>query len=611
MSSASQSLPLSKEEMRLVKKFAFWGTVKYALGNSSVVTKCISHAYYHKVEPKMGVPEPRRMPLAEARFQKLAKRIEPAKKVVENFAGAVGAEFESAEPATNPAQEPLQNEALPIVPKPKLVNYTIEEHTTPKTNKAHDYWYSLKTQEKMKYLNSRNKLYDVPGFERHWDIRLEHPTQKGKYLSFVTTKCRLPDSKERFHLVQTTYGHGYHRNNAPIAERGYGAGVTKVIHSGKAVVWTGASDNYHVFFDCHPSPFALVPFTASSQVKSTRWDNVLMLQLKPRIVEWEDRPWKMVDLSGSNSSRRAKYEELINDPNYIMERKYDGGFYWLVIDKPKDIHHDYPQVSVISRRPKHVDGKVVRTDTGFEGIDKSWNMLHVKFGDIPRKYYTNGPTVIAVEVYAAGTGGSEWAKPLDYSTSVLNSHPVLAEQLQEKHGKLRMKVLDIKRVDGQYILNRKYVDKMPIVDQMHKEMPFLHVPKHATTKNAKLNLRRMEQEREFGEGVVFKHRHEEGLKLVYKDKNKETFDLRIIGIKPVEATSENSKWFVGNQPIGAGVFILENGQPVKITTDAMKIDAWKNPENYIDSYAEVEGMSQSTETNKVRAPILIRVRSDK
>lgn len=606
-----QQLPLHVR-WRIAKQAVLIGLLDYIFSEGSAGYKLLNKGM-HKASNRVAKPTDARPKSAqvvlETKIKEQAYRIKNRLNVTLTKSECKGEKHCSSTP----------NLPLPIVPKPRLTDYVVEEHTTPKTNEAKRHWSSLPLDQKKAIASSPvrlSKLKQTAGYQTHWDLRIRIPGTQ-KYVSFATKKARFPEEGEKFMFVQTTSGHGYHPKNPEVIPDGYGAGISKIAYEGKALVWTGAGDNFHIFMDCHPRPFAMIPAFDSEN----RWDTVLMFQLKKRPVAWEDRPWKMVDLSGDDTSRLSKLEDLIQDENYVMERKYDGGFYWLIISPPKDKYHDYPQVALVSRKPKIEDGKTVEIPGGIEGLDKSWNVVHIKFANIPRKYYEDGSTVLAVEVYAASNYG-DWNEPHDYVTSVLNSHPVVSEQLQRKYGRLRLKVLDIKSINGKNVLYAPYESKRPQIDLIHTECFYvdddtgqvvrtLHVPKSAIQEGTKRELLNKEFNREFGEGVVFKPRFQEGPMVVYKRKKIETWDLRIVSIEPVEPTSESSKFLSHGKPAAAGKFVLENGQPVKITTDKMKMDAWEHPEEFIGKVAEVKGMSRSSETRKIRAPVLIRVREDK
>lgn len=485
--------------------------------------------------------------------------------------------------------------AMPVVSKPVTTDYRIEAHTTPKTIKAKALWASFLLEAKEKYAKNP-KLLEAQdeGFKTHWDLRIKQPEGK-KWISFALPKCHLPEQGEIVQAIQSTEGHGWHKANPAVADGAYGAGVTKVVEEGRCLYWMGRDGTRHIWFDCQKHPLVMVPIN--------KWESCLLIGKKTEPVQHIERPFHLKDLSNQ------KYEETVQDlmdtKDIVVMRKYNGGGYTLTIDKGKD---GLPIIHMISRRATFNDGgHVEHPDGGIEGIDKINNLMHLKFADIPKELYEKGRTQIYCEVYAEGHGPDK-DTPLAYSTSVLNSHPAKAQDLQNKWGKLRIKMLDITILNGQDFKDQDFWCKLKTMETIHESCRVLRVPKYATTPDGKRAL--MATELSKREGVVVRSAHSNP-NSGYKIKRKETFDLKIVGINPVIPTSKNSKWVMDGQIIGAGTILLENGQLVKIPTDFLKIDMFQHPEEYIGRYAEIEGQEMFESTGMIYAPVLIDIRDDK
>lgn len=504
-------------------------------------------------------------------------------------------------PFRTPQEEEAEAVAELVIQQPEkteLTEYRIEKHVTPKTNAAKAHWKGLPAEKKTNFSRQPARLEKLPGYKSHLDFRMKLPGDK-RWISFAIPKGRIPSAGNKVQLVQSTAKHGYHSANPPIISDGYGAGVTKPVSTGHCLVTRGSKGTIHVWFEGYNYPFVMVP-------TDKKWKQVLLIGKGTEHSAHYERPFKMEDLSGQDISH------ITNNPKYIVERKYDGSHYRLIMTKDRKW--------LISRKPMVRNGKEVKLDlrtktdpafhggSGLHGIDRGDNLVHL-LDTIPNDQIVGkGKTELAVEIYAKGHGGREWETPHAYMTSVMNSHPVKAEMLQRKHGRLRVKVLDIVTLNGENVTSVPYGKKRQIMTKLHKNMGILRVPK-GSLRNKEAFVEK--ERRKGGEGVVFKDVTSAD-PTVYKYKFKGTWDLRIKGVQIVEPTSSDSKWIDEQGNVhGAGVFILENDQPVKIPTDAMKIDAWSHPENYIGKYAEVSGMSMSIKTGKVRAPVLERIRFDK
>lgn len=484
------------------------------------------------------------------------------------------------------------NRAFVAPSKPVLTGYVVEEHTTPKTNAAKKHWQSLSAEEKANYAK-RPHLLLKKGYQSHWDIRIQQPGED-KFVSFATKKNKFPLGDEKLMWIQTTQGHGYEPHNPPVIESGYGMGTTRVLFKGQALVWE-ANDGggFHISFEHSPKIYLVIP-------TDPNWDYCLVREKAIPLYPHRDRPWEMKDISG----KPELLQSYLEDNNCVFLRKYDGSSHTVIIEKIKGKQ----RITILSRKKVIRDGKEVLKDGQPVSVNNTYNVAHLSNMDVPEKYYEKGPLVMQVELYAETTGNNQWETPHAYLTSVLNSSPAKAEMLQQKHGRVRLKCLDLIQMNGEDVFPKTYAEKRKIMEQMHQDQPLIRVPKAAYRVETKSKLLSKLKARG-DEGAVI--RPLDGNSNPVKYKFKLTWDLKIVGVEPVQPTSSNSKWVTENGVEGAGCVVLENGQRVKIPTDSMKRDAHLHPELYIGKTATIQGERMSPKTGAIRAPVFLEIHLDK
>ncbi len=430
----------------------------------------------------------------------------------------------------------------------------------------------------------------------HYDLRFRHP-DNGIVLSLALRKG-LPSLGKPHLGKDVTGGHGgISLTNPPVIPDGYGAGTTKNLFDGKGAIWK-QGDHWKILF--HGEGFSLIPTKEGFLV--SRWKD------SPKggqTVPHRDRPWKSKDLTGD----KIKLEALIQNPDIIFERKYDGAQYRLQI--LEDGH-----TRLISRKPEIRNGQ----PTG-NGIDKSWQILPLKQNKEALSKWKGWE--FAVEVYSEAKGNNGTSH--GYLTTILNSDPVSSWEIQDQFGWARIKLLAPTKYPDRI---KTYQDWMTAREEIHKDLPFLRIPTTAITPNAKANLvERLRGAEE--EGVVAKNLKEPVDGNVWKFKFLQTFDRKFMGF---------AKSQTGREEVGTALFLTPKGEmsPTQgITLELahhfgfegvkeLRTAIWNNPGKFGlkkegdrlldikgDTTLVLEGLGEFEESGKIRVPVIREVHLDK
>lgn len=466
---------------------------------------------------------------------------------------------------------------------------------------------------------------DVVGL--HYDLRWRHPTL-GIVDAVAIPRAALPEVGKPVGAYKSDAKHGRHNlKNIPYAPTGYGAGRTKTLQEGRAMIWVDPESHHlHMVTDKNEA-FAFV------KAKNAKQDEWLLVRLSDspvngKPVKHRERKMNIRDIS----KNPEKLPLLMN--NGYAEVKYDGAMYWLVRDKTG-------RLALISRRPAHKNNEPIPLDDGYVGIDRIYWVPEVYNLDeeiIPRD------SAVQVEVLSQGRG--QYDTSHGRTAALLNMGAASSIEQQQKDGPLIVKLLKVEKWDGQDAPTDIFEERKLREEIGRNSKGALHVPAARFTASGASSL--LERERRAGrEGIMVKTPDGE-----YKLKNKQTWDYKLSGIYPVDPLNRasnvrsrkeinstrnpGSKWLSEGVPQGAGgiEYTTESGSIGEAgsgLTDEMRRDLWNNPEKYLGEdnvvmvdgvyrakdpskvpyYVEVTGMSRHRKTGVVRAPVVERLRDDK
>lgn len=464
---------------------------------------------------------------------------------------------------------------------------------------------------------------------KHWDITWRHPVW-GIIDRGVSKHSKLPTLGEPIRFIKSDDGHGHElmANPSIIPDGMRGAGTSKVVYQGRALMWVDPKSHHlHIITD-KGDAFALIRPKGSDEHMMVRLKNSPKGGAK---VLHRERKMNMKDIS-----RHPEKIHNIAASGYYGSVKIDGAMFWLV--KEND------EVYLISRRPAHVNNAPVPHKDGYLGINREiWIPgLYEAMENVP-----NG-TAIQVEVYSPGKG--KYASSHARTAALLNMNPVDSILEQEKNGRLVVKLLDVDEYAHKSTSKLTGREELALRQQIADSTGrFLHVPAVRMTPEGVEAL--WEREKMMGrEGIVLRPMDDRSLPS-YKVKAAETWDFQITGIAPVRAkrastvrsrkeieSSRNpgSKWLPEGTPLGAGyiTYTTDKGAVGKAgsgLTDEQRRDMWENPEAYLGrdnvvfedgmykakdttkvlAWVEVRGMTKSEQTGVVRAPVVEDVRFDK
>jgi hypothetical protein len=463
----------------------------------------------------------------------------------------------------------------------------------------------------------------------HYDVRVKHPVHGGIY-SFVSKHMELPELGKPMRAIQSDVGHGHRSmtNPAIIPLGEYGAGTSKAIYQGRAIVWIDPdSKHLHMMWD-NNNIYAVIENKGSYMMVKTT-DSPKGGKAYP----FRERTMVFRDMS----KHPEKIPELMRQ-GYAAEVKIDGSLLWGVKDKKGDVY-------LSSNRAQVEDGQPIGHGDGYRAINRA--------AYIPGFYEAMDklPRDTAFMVEAASLGRGTYASKHQRVAGILNSNVVDAWLEQERNGRLVPKILKVERYGGKDVSGNAFDADEQLRKHIKKQTDsFFHMPKAVKTPEAAV----AEYERQKAhddEGLVLVHRTDPS-KPRLKFKIHETWDFRLAGIGGVDPLSRRistrlhkeisanrnpgSKWLIEGVPQGAGyvMYRTEQGSLGKAgsgLTDVQRRDLWENPEKYLGKgnvtfrenrflpkdqgrvpvMVEVKGMSQFRHTGVVRAPVVVRFRDDK
>jgi len=401
----------------------------------------------------------------------------------------------------------------------------------------------------------------------HFDLRLGDP-KTGKGFSWAGRYLPEPGEKRLF-SIQPLHSLDYFNFEGTLPE-GYGQGKVKLFMRDKAFIVEAKPDKVKFVIPDRTMPQEL---TLIKQ-KDRKWLllNTTPVHLIPKIKKLEREKFHDID--------EKDLVNYIKDENYLFSRK-DDGIHTIWVIEP---------------------GKQIRAFSAPRGDAALMEHTH-KFLDALGLKGKHKFTVIRGEAFAVDSK-TERALPLNITSSILMSNPVESIQKQ-KEGKAKLKrtIFDVIYYNGEYVGDKPYSEKLPIMQEIAREYDF-DLPLTAIKPNEKIKLLKdlaLGRLKESKEGVVIRHLNEP-LADPLRFKFKKEFDVYVVGIK------EGKGSLAG---IGAGGIIYsfeKDGPPVGVVGTGFslndRIDMWKNQKKYIGRVAKVTAKEQLP-SGALRMPVFL------
>ena len=382
--------------------------------------------------------------------------------------------------------------------------------------------------------------------------------------------------------TQTDGKHGHsHMFNPPVSTEGYGSGKTSVLEKGKAEVWVSDHGNVHIVTDKGAGWTFIEPKVGN------QW---LLQPLKDAPstgipVSYTPRTTEFVDMSGNPE----RIQELMATGEYVAMEKLDGSF--------RDMTRPEDRVQLVGRRPEMRRGEPVTLP---DGTPKGINVAHKVPGarDLPKEVFPKGSHA-EVEVYVRDRSVTKTGKtPFSLTSSRLNAGFGRSAEMQAEDGELIIKMWHLHEYQGD-----KFNTFDPMWDRMQQIKKdsdgVVHLPKMRRTPEGATNLYR-ETLDSGGEGIVLVPKDLSKPRIKFKAQ--ETRDFEITGVTQNSNPARGAGAFRYRTPEG-GEGLVGSGM-----SDAMRRDAWDNPEDYVGRQVEVTAHKYNPETGVARKPVLVRVR---
>lgn len=404
----------------------------------------------------------------------------------------------------------------------------------------------------------------------HYDLRLS-PTSSGQSAYSWVVKNGLPTpGNKALAIEQPTHSFEYMQFSGEIKE-GYGKGKVELVMYDKVDV-----------LDIKPNKLTFNIYKGNTvqryMLLRTGGKNWLLYNFTTTIAN------KLVPTTKPHYKEIKFGEVHTSDSNQVFAPKLDGSHNIIVI-----------------RPGKRIDTYSYRiSKKGDERIDHSFKTDLYKV----RGPKHMGTTVVRGELFVPG----------QESTTVgglLNSNTLKSRREQlENNTPLQLRIFDVEKFQGKDVSTQPYREKFNILRKIQQFIPQLRLTELAYSVGDKLKLIdriKSGKHPETDEGIVV---YDLDSPIPTKAKIKHDFDMLITG---VFGATKGSKY--EGKAVGGFVGYPEGNKNVTLRVgsglnDALRIDAYNNPEKFIGQWAKIES-PKKLKTGKYRQPIFKEIRYEK
>lgn len=410
----------------------------------------------------------------------------------------------------------------------------------------------------------------------HYDLRLVDP-DSAKAHSWALPKARLPEPGEKLLAVQTfthtpDYALHFGEKKPEIIGKGYGKGTVKLVVKEPVDIVEASNDKvrFNVYQGKDINEYML---RRTNENKWLLFNTTATKAKEPNIPQ-----------------SKPKYKSLepdkvdVTDDNQLMMGKIDGAHNTFVLRAGKPVR-------IYSYRP---------TERATGLIEHTQRFLPAFQSRVP-KHLDN--IVLRGELYATDpvTGQSRAATD---TGAVLNSGVWRSRDLQT-HSPLRAVIFDVARRQGQSTEALPYAEKLKVLENVSRALPFLELPPMANTAKEKielLNRIRTGQEPSTSEGVVL-WPMEGGAPI--KAKFRPDHDVYVREIFP----EEGSRNLAGGFTYSWTPYGKIQGRVGTGFDHALKKDMLENPKKYTGRVAKVRAMEVYRDKDNPKRPGALRAPS--
>jgi hypothetical protein len=411
---------------------------------------------------------------------------------------------------------------------------------------------------------------------RHYDLRLVDPDSNRAH-SWAIPKARLPEPGEKLLAVQTfthtpEYALHFGEHKPEIIPEGYGKGRVRMALKEPVDIVESNNDKirFNVYQGKQNNEYIL------RRTKDKNW-------LLQNVTITKDR----TDIPQS----KPKYKEVepdnvdITNDQQLMMAKIDGAHNCIQLNAGQPVR-------IFSYRPTERNTGVIEHTQRFlpgflQRVPKSLDGLILR-GELFASDPLTGRTREAVETGA-----------------VLNSG-VWKSRDTQKMSPLRAVIFDVARKNGKDVEDIPYTEKLKILKQVNKELPFLELPPTAETTKDKINLLnkiRTGQEPITTEGVVL---WPLGGGTPIKAKFRPDHDVYIREIYPETGQREGLAGGFRYSWTPRGKIVGHVGTGF---SHALKKDMLENPKDYIGRVARVRALGLYRDKENPKKPGALRAAS--
>lgn len=409
----------------------------------------------------------------------------------------------------------------------------------------------------------------------HYDLRIK--IGKKAYSWALPKGLPTPKNPKRLAVPQPVHKTEYMKFSGKIKTK-YGRGTVNLTDYRGVDVrsWTKKRKEFVVYSGPHRGRYILKPIGKKKNliIRATHYRTPIKEQYDVALAKLKPR----------NSH--------FTDDNFVLQPKMDGARYLLYLSDKGN--------RLLSRQISVQSIKKVR-DVGGYHVERTDNVPHIR--DI--KFRTED-TVLDGEIFRVDN---------EVTTSIMNSNPIRARELQRKRGLMRYYVFDVLRYKGQDVRKLPYATRFRLLKEAVKGAKgsgskYIEIAP-SFVKDKKKTYK--ELIRQGWEGVVLKDKRGQYTdRFMTKFKKVKEGDFGIVGYTKGKGKYEG---LVGALKIARNV----RGKVVavgKVGTGRINMRQRRELTNKIDSMIKDKTIVQvnymtRTKSGKLRAPVLIRVRHDK